>query len=99
MCRHQWSRAGACLLLLGTARLIAQSAQPDPSAPKAVATYCSSCHNGRMRSPSGILLDQFDTTQISTNPEVWARAYRQLQAGTMPPYGAPRPDRTTNDAV
>jgi hypothetical protein len=26
-------------------------------------------------------------------PELWARAYRQVQAGTMPPVGAPRPDR------
>src|SRR5262249_21363681 len=33
------------------------------------------------------------------SPDVWSRVYRQLQAGTMPPVGAPRPDRTTYDAV
>ena len=44
-----------------------------------------------MRSPSGALLDRFDTATIADNPEVWSRAYRQLQAGTMPPVGAPRP--------
>jgi hypothetical protein len=62
-------------------------------------TYCASCHNGRMRSPSGFLLDQFDPARISESPDVWSRAYRQLQAGTMPPASAPRPDRATYDAV
>jgi len=62
-------------------------------------TYCSGCHNGSMRSPSGGLLDQFDTTQIAEKPDVWARAYRQLQAGTMPPVGSARPDRATYDSV
>ena len=64
-----------------------------------VATYCAGCHNGVMRSPSGGLLDQFDATRIADTPGVWARAYRQLQAGTMPPVGAPRPDRKAYDAV
>jgi hypothetical protein len=59
-----------------------------------VQTYCERCHNGVMRSPSGALLDQFDTATIASNPDVWSRAYRQLQAGTMPPFGASRPDRT-----
>jgi hypothetical protein len=59
----------------------------------AVGVYCAGCHNGAMRSPSGVLLDRFDTAAIARNPDVWARAYRQVQAGTMPPVGAPRPDR------
>ena len=64
-----------------------------------VSTYCSGCHNGSMRSPSGALLDRFDATQITEKADVWSRAYRQLQAGTMPPVGAPRPDRAMYDAV
>ncbi|HUK35167.1 MAG TPA: DUF1592 domain-containing protein, partial [Vicinamibacterales bacterium] len=59
-----------------------------------VQVYCAGCHNGVMRSPSGALLDRFDPTAIAGNPDMWSRAYRQLQAGTMPPFGAPRPDRT-----
>jgi hypothetical protein len=59
-----------------------------------VQTYCAGCHNGVMRSPSGALLDRLDTGAIASNPDIWARAYRQLEAGTMPPFGAPRPDRT-----
>src|SRR4051812_29441563 len=66
---------------------------------KVIDTYCSGCHNGSMRSPSNVLLDQFDAARISENPEVWSRAYRQLQAGAMPPVGAPRPDRATYRTV
>ena len=65
----------------------------DLNAPEVVQTYCAGCHNGVMRSPSNALLDRFDATGIADNPEIWSRAYRQLQAGTMPPFGAPRPDR------
>jgi hypothetical protein len=65
----------------------------DLDASQIVQTYCAGCHNGVMRSPSGALLDRFDTATIADNPDVWSRAYRQLQAGTMPPVGARRPDR------
>lgn len=78
------------------------SAQPqtqNPNLSKVIDTYCSGCHNGSVKSPSGALLDRFDAAQISANPDVWSRAYRQLQAGTMPPVGAARPERATYDAV
>jgi hypothetical protein len=61
--------------------------------------YCSTCHDGKMKSPSGIPLDQFDANRISENSGVWSRAYRHIQAGAMPPVGAPRPDRATTNAV
>jgi hypothetical protein len=64
-----------------------------------VDTYCSGCHNGRIRSPSGFLLDRFDAAAIAASPEVWSRAYRQIQAGTIPPVDVPRPDRATLDTV
>src|SRR5215471_3479807 len=75
------------------------AARGDVKVTEVIETYCSGCHNGTMRSPSGVLLDRFDATRISANPDMWARAYRQLQAGTMPPVSAPRPDRATYDAV
>jgi hypothetical protein len=61
--------------------------------------YCAGCHNGVRRSPSGALLDRFDTANMSADADAWSRAYRQIQAGTMPPVGAPRPARTASDAV
>src|SRR5689334_16168720 len=69
------------------------------NASQVVSTYCAGCHNGTMRSPSGVLLDTFDTSSIADNRDAWARAYRQIQAGTMPPVGAPRPDRASADAL
>ena len=36
---------------------------------------------------------------MADRPELWARAYRQLQAGAMPPVGSPRPDRAAVDAA
>src|SRR5262249_50661640 len=112
MPRRRSNRIAACLLVLGTlvwsrqqisahadARLIASFGKAAPAGSdgsKAIDTYCSSCHNGAMRSPSTTLLVRFDAT---ASPEMWARAYRQLQADAMPPVGAPRPDRATSDAM
>ena len=75
-----------------------QRKEPQPPS-EVVSAYCAGCHNGVMRSPSGALLDQFDPARISENPDAWTRAYRQLQAGTMPPAGAPRPDRPAYNAL
>jgi hypothetical protein len=69
------------------------------SAESTVATYCAGCHNGVMRSPTGVLLDQFDAARMSGNADAWTRAYRQVQAGTMPPVGAPRPDRPASQRL
>jgi len=63
----------------------------------ALDTYCATCHNDALRSASGTLLIRFNGTH--STPEMWARAYRQLQADAMPPVGAPRPDRATVDAM
>ena len=85
-----------CALSSGVRSLHADQAAARPPVTPAqsiVTTYCAGCHNGVMRSPSGVLLDQFDAAGMSGNADAWTRAYRQLQAGTMPPVGAPRPDR------
>ena len=93
MCR---SLVILAIVLAGSSRA---SAQTEPGASTVIQTYCSGCHNGRMRSPSGVLLEQFAAARIADSPDVWARAYRQLQAGTMPPVGAARPDRAAYDAI
>jgi hypothetical protein len=63
-----------------------------------VGTYCVSCHNGRLRSPGGLLLESFSGA-VADRPELWAKAYRQLQAGAMPPVGSPRPDAASVNAA
>jgi hypothetical protein len=90
----------------GSLILAQEGAHPHPgpapsgfSLANTIDTYCAACHNGRLRSASGFLLEQFDVNRIATSPELWAKAYRQLQAGAMPPVGSPRPDRATYDAA
>lgn len=65
---------------------------------RVVGSYCASCHNGRLRSPGGLLLESFSGA-VADRPELWAKAYRQLQAGAMPPVGSPRPDAASVNAA
>ena len=76
----------------------ALSAQTAPPLSKLVETYCGDCHDGTTRTPSAVL-ERLDVSRIAENPGLWSRAYREIQAGTMPPYGAPRPDRATATAM
>ena len=102
--RHA-NRAAACLGVAAAAICFhavpraqqAPRAQPASSvvaaSSKVLDTYCGSCHDGRRRSPSGLVLEHYDATRIDASPEGWARVYRQLQAGAMPPVGVARPTR------
>jgi hypothetical protein len=93
--------AGFTLIVIGLAWALSAgrapvAASPDLTPAQAIDRYCAGCHNGRMLSPTAHLLDQFDA---SASAETWSRAYRQLQAGTMPPVGALRPDRETSASI
>jgi len=98
--RIVWTVILVCVFSGGLRSLDAdQSTEQRPVTPSEstlVATYCAGCHNGVTRSPSGVLLDQFDTGRMSGDRDAWSRAYRQVQAGTMPPVGAPHPDRAAS---
>jgi Protein of unknown function (DUF1592)/Protein of unknown function (DUF1588) len=89
--------SGVLIAAQGDLRFAKSSAPHGTDASGAFDTYCATCHNGSLRSPSGTLLVRFNRTQ--TSAEMWARAYRQLQGSAMPPVGAPRPDRATLDAM
>jgi mono/diheme cytochrome c family protein len=94
-----------CVLAFALSPVRADQPPPQPFAAAdertqaVVNTYCAGCHNGVMRSPSAALLDYLDPARISASPDAWTRAYRQIQAGTMPPVGAPRPDRAASNAI
>ncbi len=83
----------------GGGRVAAPSTPAGHDVSRTIDTYCTSCHNGRLRSASGTLLNQLDVARMAADSALWARAYRQLQAGAMPPAGVPRPDRATADAA
>jgi hypothetical protein len=44
-------------------------------------------------------MDQLKHDQVSADAGAWERVLRQLRAGTMPPVGAPRPDRAAYASV
>ena len=79
------------MLLLAVLR-----AQTPSPVTKVVDQYCATCHNGRVEI-TGRRLTPFDPAHIADNRELWSHIERQLRAGTMPPVGAPRPDRRTAD--
>ena len=85
-------RLAAALVVLAATSVSAQDLT------RVVGSYCASCHNGRLRSPGGLLLESFSGT-VADRPELWAKAYRQLQAGAMPPVGSPRPDAASVNAA
>lgn len=87
------------LALAGVVTLWAGAPAADESMPKVIDGYCAACHDGRSRSASGAILEHLDAAEIVTKPDLWARAYRQLQAGAMPPFGSTRPDLDTVDGL
>ena len=59
-------RAGRCVVPSPmSAQDVARPASATPAGclPAMVGTYCASCHNGRLRSPSGPLLEAFDAAR------------------------------------
>ena len=56
----------------------------------AIAKYCTTCHNERLRT-SGLVLDPMGVGHPGDQSETWEKVLRQLRAGTMPPPGAARP--------
>ena len=46
----------------------------------------------------GLVLENLDPQNTTTNPELWEKVVLKLRGGMMPPQGMPRPDATTIDA-
>src|SRR5262245_12126220 len=68
----------------------------------AVDRFCVTCHNSRVTSAataSGVVLDRADLNHVEDDPALWEKVARKLRTDAMPPQGAPRPDRATNDAL
>ena len=90
--------------------VVAAGAVPSPSAQSAgpanprtadpsqalLTTYCTGCHNQRLRT-GGLSLDDVDVTQIGANAAVWEKVAHKLRSGQMPPFGRPRPDKAAVD--
>ena len=72
------------------------SAQPSPESPALSARsflnqHCVSCHNAKLKSPSGALaLDTADIEDVGAHAAVWEKVVRKLHARAMPPPGPAR---------
>jgi mono/diheme cytochrome c family protein len=97
----KFAGAGVLAVLVGPGRYtqpaVAQTAQTAASPERAFLNqYCVTCHNARAKT-GGLALDGLDPAHPGENAETWEKAVRKLQAGMMPPSGAPRPDRAVID--
>src|SRR5713226_5026072 len=60
--------------------------------------YCVTCHNEKLKT-AGLMLDGMDVAKVGDKPAVWEKVLQKLRAGSMPPAGMARPDRTTYDSL
>lgn len=77
----------------------ALAASPDPTVARdTLNKYCVGCHSQRLKI-GGLVLENFDSAQVASHPEVWEKVAKKLRARTMPPAGNPRPDAATYNNV
>ena len=83
------------LYLLAAISGTCMQAQTQPTA--VAAKYCVTCHSNQLKT-GGLSLQALTDTSIAANAETWEKAIRKVRAGSMPPQGAPRPDKATLDS-
>jgi len=70
------------------------TSQPDLGPRAFVTTYCTTCHNDRLRA-GGVTLDGADVGEPATHPELWEKVLHKVSTGQMPPPRQPRPEPTS----
>ena len=86
------------LFIATLAQALAQLPATSPDLPALVQTYCAACHN-QNGVQGGIAFDRLNPDRVSADADTWEKVLRQLRARTMPPVGAPRPNRPAYDSV
>src|SRR6185295_9224230 len=77
--------------LRGHAQTSTPPSQTNQQLNAAVTKYCATCHSARLQT-AGLVLDQEAIDHVAANAERWEKVIRKLEARSMPPPGAPRPD-------
>ena len=85
---------GVFLFVLVSLGLEAQ--RVPASSGELLASDCVTCHNDRTRI-GGLSLQSADLANVPAGAETWEKVVRKLRAGSMPPQGAPRPDKAALD--
>src|SRR3954451_19415657 len=81
-------------LLLPVTPAFSASKSPSASFHKEVqpllTKYCYDCHGDGM-SKGGVAFDEIKDSELTTKPELWSKALRNVRAGLMPPEKKPHP--------
>ena len=75
-----------------------RSAFSATEARRVLTTYCASCHN-RKAATANLAIDALDLSNPGADAAVWEKVVQKLNAGTMPPGSAPKPDKSTYAAL
>src|SRR5262249_49463675 len=73
-------------------------AVPAVSTNEVLTTYCTGCHNARLKT-AGLQIDGLDATRVGQHADTWEKIVTKLRTGEMPPAGRPRPDAATYRSV
>src|SRR5262245_25542837 len=89
----------ASLILAALLAFTSYSQEQKPATPAAVLErYCVTCHNERLKT-AGLILEPAQLSRVADKPELWEKVIRKLRSSSMPPAGAPRPDKATTDSI
>jgi cytochrome c5 len=69
-------------------------AMPADANTQLIQTYCTACHNQRMKA-GGLSLAEFDAAAAPRHAAVAEKIIRKVRAGMMPPAGMKRPDQAS----
>jgi mono/diheme cytochrome c family protein len=83
---------------LQTAAPAVSPATPAVSTSDVLSRYCTTCHNGRLKT-AGLQLETLDANHVGPDAQQWEKIVTKLRTGEMPPPGRPRPDAATYSAV
>ena len=81
-----------CWALSSTPRALSPADPTSAHYRQVLDTYCVTCHNQRLET-GGVSLESADLSRVAEDRELWEKVVRKLDAGTMPPQGARRPER------
>ncbi len=96
--KNRWGCLVIALVIVIAPTAVRTAPPAVDAPPKAfLDTYCSSCHNQRVKS-GGLTLDAMDVTNVAAHAPEWEKVVVKLRAGLMPPSGMPRPDAAVIDS-
>src|ERR1041385_4694807 len=96
----------AIVLFLGIVYLTQAAPQQGPTSTPGSSSphhavlnqYCVVCHNEKLKT-AGLMLDKLDVANVARNAAVWEKVLQKGRAGSMPPAGMARPDKTAYDSL